>query len=481
MIRWRRPRDASAARPDYTIPEASWVAPAVSDPAVTALANEARAHYAAQKFAAAEAAIRKAIALAPNDPELWNALGVFQRMAGRPQEALLSYRQALSLFGDHAGAWSNQGNALRDLKYVASAIVSHRRAIALQPGAASFHHNLGLALVAANQHAEALGVFDKAAALEPDDKHIRWDRSLSNLALQNFKRGWADYPARFDLGEIPKRELPGKAWAGGRYRRKRLLILSEQGFGDFIWASRFLKQAKALGGELIVECRPELCALVESMRVADRVIAVGEPLPEADWHCYICSLPGLFVSGPRSIPRESYISAPPDRRARFDFAMKPAGRQLRVGIVWSGSTTSGANSDRALSLDVFVQAFSIPGVQLFSLQKGPPQAQLGKMPHAPVIDLSAQLNDFADTAGAIAQLDLVIMTDSAVGHLAGAMGKPCWMLLNHVPFWLWFTQREDSPWYPSLRLFRSRMWGDWTGPLDAAAVALHRLAVRGVS
>ncbi len=162
----------------------------------------------------------------------------------------------------------------------------------------------------------------------------------------------------------------------------------------------------------------------------------------------------------------------------IELAMKPAGRLLRVGIVWSGSTTSGANADRAMPLAAFVSAFSIPGVQLFSLQKGPPQAQLEKLPDASVIDLSAQLHDFADTAGAIAQLDLVIMTDSAVGHLAGAMGKPCWVLLNHVPFWIWFKERGDSPWYPSLRLFRSRVWGDWTSPADAAAAALYHEVAR---
>ncbi len=141
--------------------------------------------------------------------------------------------------------------------------------------------------------------------------------------------------------------------------------------------------------------------------------------------------------------------------------------------MWSGSTTFGANHDRATPLRMFLQWFALPGIQLYSLQKGPPEAELRALPAgAPIIDLSPAIGDFADTAAAVAQLDLVLMTDSAVAHLAGALGTPVWLLLNFVPHWLWLLDRPDSPWYPSLRLFRPRAWADWTGVFDQAAAEL---------
>lgn len=154
----------------------------------------------------------------------------------------------------------------------------------------------------------------------------------------------------------------------------------------------------------------------------------------------------------------------------------PYARCLRVGIVWSGSASFKANHERRAPLGAFVTAFALPGVQLFSLQKGPSEAELKHLPYAPVIDLAPMLRDFADTAAAVAALDLVIMTDTAVAHLAGALGAPVWVLANFGAYWLWHEDRDDSPWYASLRLFRARIWDDWTGAFDTASAALMRLA-----
>jgi hypothetical protein len=272
---------------------------------------------------------------------------------------------------------------------------------------------------------------------------------------------------------LPDRKLPGRRWDGHRYDGKRLLLVSEQGFGDAIWIARYLHQVKSLGGELIMECRPELIPLIASMNLVDRLVPKADPLPEANLHLYQCSLPGLYTPTLASIPTAPYIREEPQRVARFAPLMERAGSKLRVGVVWSGSTTFGANHDRAVSLRLFLQWFGLPGVQLYSLQKGTPEAEFKALPEGPLmIDLSPLLGDFADTAAAVSQLDLVLMTDSAVGHLAGAMGKPVWVLLSFVPHWLWLLERSDSPWYPSMRLFRQRAWGDWTGVFDRASAEL---------
>lgn len=207
------------------------------------------------------------------------------------------------------------------------------------------------------------------------------------------------------------------------------------------------------------------------------MIARDDPLPPSDFYCYFCSLPGLFTTDFASIPAAPFLFAPGDRSAKFRKVFDNAGPSFRVGIVWSGSVTFKRNQERARSLLSFFQGFALPGVQLYSLQKGPPERELHELPRGgPIVDLSPHIEDFADTAAAIAQLDLVIMTDSAVAHLAGAMGKPVWLLLGHVAHWLWMLDRTDSPWYPSMRLFRPRAEGDWDYVFDSASVELMRIA-----
>jgi len=334
---------------------------------------------------------------------------------------------------------------------------------------------------------------------------------------RDYREGWADYEVRLISGQVPKRPVPGERWDGKAYAGKRLIILSEQGFGDVLWVARYFPQVKALGGELIIECRRELKALIESMNVADRVIERCDPLPEAELHCYMCSLPGLLTPDIASIPSAPYLAAPKDRLEKFKALIglpvgwaEPLARPrasstpygeahhsdlsatdglrkgsahptipLKVGIVWSGSLTFKKNHERAQTLMSFIRAFAIPGVQLYSLQKGAPEKEIAALPKGyPLVDLSPLISDFADTAAAVAQLDLVIMTDSVVTHLAGAMGKPVWVLLSEPAHWLWLTERTDSPWYQSARLFRARTPDDWNYVFDTAAAEFMQFAAR---
>ena len=447
----------------------------VMEPAVEALGRIGALHRA-KRFSEAVAVAEHSLALHARDAKLWNARGVCLRAENRFDDAIASYRIALTLNPRDAVIWSNLGNVLKDAKQTRSAVACHRRAIQLAPKTAAFHHNLGIALMSGGRPQDAVRAFDKALERSADPK-VRWDRAHAYLRLGDFRRGWPEYESRFLLRALPERAVPGMKWTGQRYVGKRLLVLHEQGFGDTIWAARYFAQAKALGGELIVECRPELAPLIRAMPSVDRVVVKGEALPAAEYQCHVCSLPGVFTPDARSIPGEPYLAAPADRAAAIGPLAAPVGK-LRVGIVWSGSTTFAGNRDRAVSLDAFLRAFALPHIQLYSLQKGPPRDQLQAVQRqrgagkVPVVDLAPHLNDFHDTAAVVSRLDLVIMTDSAVAHLCGALGLPVWLLLNFVPYWLWRGTGQDTPWYPSMRLFRPKSWNDWDGVFDAASAEL---------
>jgi Flp pilus assembly protein TadD len=438
---------------------------------------QAAALHDSGKFAEAEAVLRTAIAADPGNAILRNARGVMFAAMRRHLDAVWCYRDALAYDPRSVGTWTNLGNALTQLNHLKSAIACHRRAIALARGGDPLlHHNLGTSLSEARQYGEAVLAFTQALELKPDYHTARWDRGLAYLHLGNYRQGWADYEVRTKTGQLPARELPGTAWDGQPYPGKRLVLVTEQGFGDMLWVARYLPRVKALGGELVVECRPELIPLIENMGIADRMIPRGALLPEADLHCYICSLPGLFTPDLASIPTLSYLTPPPQRLKQFSSLFAQSGGRYKIGIVWSGSVTFGKNHRRAQRLMQFFQAFALPSVQLYSLQKGPPAKELTSLPRGgPIIDLAPHLDDFADTAAAVAGLDLVIMTDSAVVHLAGAMGKPVWVLLGNNAHWLWLNDRADSPWYSSVRLFRPRAEGDWDHVFDAAAAELMTL------
>jgi hypothetical protein len=441
-----------------------------------AFREAARLHDAGQ-FAAAEVLLRDAIARDPSNAWLRNARGVMFAAMKRHLDAVWCYRDALACDASGSGTWTNLGNALTQLNHLKAAVACHRRAIALSDGSDPLlHHNLGTSLSEAGQHGEAVLAFSRALEINRDHHSARLDRALAYLYLANYQQGWTDYEIRKVTGHLPARELPGREWDGQPYPSKRLVLVAEQGFGDMLWVARYFPRVKALGGEVVIECRPELVPLIATMCVADRLVPRGEALPPADLHCYICSLPGFFTPDIGSIPIPPYLSLPRDRFKKFLPLFAQAGKRFKVGIVWSGSVTFGKNHRRAQRLMQFFQAFALPGVQLYSLQKGPPANELKSLPRGgPIIDLDPHLKDFADTAAAIAHLDLVIMTDSAVAHLGGALGKPVWVLLGHNAHWLWLLDRTDSPWYPSLRLFRPRAEGDWNYVFDSAASELMSL------
>jgi tetratricopeptide (TPR) repeat protein len=432
-----------------------------------------------QRYREAAAALDQARTLAPENAEIWNALGLCAREVGQFQAALALCRRATALNPRSPGVWSNFGMLYRDLRMPEMAVACFERAAALDPRTHAHFYNLGVAHAAAGRHTTAIELFTQALALASDTPQTVYARALCHLARGDFKPGWLDYEARFAAGIAPRRTLPGRPWATQPYAGQRLLIAFEQGMGDGIWAARMLPAAKALGGELVLECPEALIRLFKSMGVVDRLIPYGQALPDADWHGHLCSLPGLFTPSLKDIRATPYLSAARSSSDKFRVLRDVPSDRIKVGIIWSGNTRFKRNMHRATSLKRFVDAFMLPGIQLFSLQKDEPAAELEA--YQGIVDLAPLLDDFADTAVAVAHLDLVIMTDTAVAHLAGAMGRPVWVLLGYDPAWFWLTERNDSPWYGSLRLFRPSGPDDWNGVFDAAGAALLRMAQQGRS
>ena len=433
------------------------------------------------KFAEALALCGEFLARTPENPVYWNARGLALRGLGRPAEAVPCLWKSIALDPKAAASWTNLGNALKDLRQHGQAIVALERAVRLAPRNALLHHNLGLALVRDRQFDAAIAAFDRALALDKARSAVRWDRALACLYRGDYQRGWADYETRLSNGQMVPRQIAAAPWDGKEFPGKTLLVLSEQGFGDAIWVARFLPQLRELGGRVILEARPELVPLFESNGLADVVIPKGAALPPADLYVHQCSLPRLFVPTLEAVAGKPYLTSDPKRVAPLAalFGAQPA--TLKVGIVWSGSATFKGNIERAQPLRRFLDAFRLPGVQLYALQLGPQAQELAAARPEAMIDLAPHLCDFADTAALLQHLDLVIMTDSAVAHLAGALGRPVWVLLNHVPHFVWSEANDQAPWYQSVRLFRPAAWDDWSGVYDRAAAALADVVFNGAS
>ncbi len=412
-----------------------------------------------------------------------NLLGVVLRAQGEYLDAISYYERALLVGEDNSGVLSNLGNALRDSGHALAALEAQRAAIALAPGSAMFNHNIGICYANLGRFEDALLHYDRALALQPDYPIAAWDRARVLLHIGDYAQAWPAYEARWALPEHLGRRRQGAEWDGRQFAGRRLFLYGEQGFGDTIQCARYLPQVKALGGTVILECQPPLISLMEGLgadfvvpRSADGSQSVA---PEHDLVFPLLSLPRLFSPTVECVPsRVPYLRVPGGRAEKLRDAFRQAGSKLKVGIVWSGSVTFKGNRERAIRLAPLLHALAMPGVQLYSLQKGPPEVELRAMNiDGRLIDLAPLLGDFADTAAAVEGLDLVVMTDSAVAHLAGALGRPVWVLVSFVGHWLWMRGRdEDNPWYPTMRIFRQSHPGEWGAVLDRAREELAAAA-----
>lgn len=412
----------------------------------------------------------------PRSPDVWSALGALLRQQGKSQQAIACQHRALEFNPNHAGAWTNLGNVLADQERYAEAIAAHEKAVALSRGALSYVINYIVALRHGCQFPRALQVLDEALKVDPGNSHLRWDRVLTLLQLGRYAEGLRDYDCRLALPSYQNRKPPGQMWDGGPLNGRTILINTEQGFGDALLTARYVPLVKAQGGHVILECHPELGRVLDGLPGVDAVMPVGAAWPAYDVYCPLMSLPERLGTMPDTVPPPTPITVPADARAKAAGLVPASADTLNVGIIWSGRVTFKDNTRRATNLTRFLRFLEVPSVRLFSLQKGPPEAELETLgTNLLVTPLGPHFADFADTAAVLERLDLIIMTDSSVAHLAGSLGRPVWNLLQYMPYWIYGHDTDRTPWYPSMRLFRQKTPGDWDQVFAEVEQALRDL------
>jgi tetratricopeptide (TPR) repeat protein len=359
------------------------------------------------------------------------------------------------------------GIALKEQEKFAEAIACFEKALQLDPDFAEAYYNLGNSLRDLGRCIEAICNFKKAISLKPDYAQAHWNLSLAFLLNGNYTEGWKGYKWRrnADLKVLTDYHCTGKPrWDGSSFKSRRLLVHYEQGLGDNIQFVRYLPMIKARGGTVIFETLKPLINLLQGFEGIDVLVefAPNKKLPlEYDFYTSLLDLPFIFETTVETIPsRIPYIKADPAKSRHW--RDKLTGPELKVGIVWAGSSEHGNDRYRSCSLKNFAPLGKIEGIRLFSLQKGAAARQMDEYAEiVSVTNVSKHFKDFTDTAAAIDNLNLIISVDTSVLHLSGAMGKPTWALLPYAPEWRWMLNRKDSPWYPSMRLFRQSNWNDW--------------------
>jgi cytochrome c-type biogenesis protein CcmH/NrfG len=411
----------------------------------------------------------------PADPIFWIRLGQLLLELGANQASVGCFKRALEIEPDNSGALSGAGIALLALDREDEAIQRHAKAAKLAPNNLTILANYAVGLRGCNRQEEAIGVFDRALQLEPENPVIGWERVLALLDLGRFEEGWNNYELRWKQPGINGRKFAAPRWTGQDLVGKTVFVYEEQGFGDTILFSRFLPQVKARGARVVFEARPELQRLFASVPGVDLLVPPGGHQAPFDFECPIMSLPACLGTTLETIPPPAVLAPPPPLGPEISRLLDLGAGRFKVGIVWSGSILFARNHRRAVTPDRFLPFAEVSGVQLYSLQKGPLEAQLGACAgRSLVLELGPLLNDFATTAAVLRDLDLVIMTDTAVAHLAGSLGLPVWNLLNYRPGWIYLRDRNDTPWYPSMRLFRQPKLGDWDSVFESAIQALQR-------
>ena len=396
--------------------------------------------------------------------EIQNNLGIALCELGKLKESAAAYHRAIKLQPDHAPAHSNLGNTLNQQGRTEDALAAYRRAIELQPDYAVARNNLGNLLMHLGRLEEAADACEQALVIDPDFATAKWNRSLLHLLRGEFEKGWPLHEARWQTKGFssPKRNFPQPMWDGSPLNGRRLLVHAEQGFGDSIQFVRYVPLVAARGGAVVVECPRSLAELFGTVAGVSEVIPEGAPLPPFDLHVPMLSLPFVLGTTLETVPRELPYLTPFPSRCLAWRELLGGGARLKVGLAWAGNPGHLRDRLRSIPLRQLLPVLGVDGVDFISLQKDVGSAQPRQFAAATkMADHTAHIHSFADTAALVSQLDLVIAVDTSVAHLAGALGKPVWVLLPFAPDWRWMVEREDSPWYPTMRLFRQQRIGDW--------------------
>ena len=452
-------REAIELRDGYAQPHANLGAAMLQE----GRAEEAVGHY--------ENALRRKPDFADAHYGLGNAL----RALKRPEEAVTSYRRALALQPDNAGALLNLGAALAELGQLDEAVVLYEDLLKQRPDLAEAYSSLGVTRLHQDRPHDALACYEQALKLKPEEPDFHLNRALTLMSLGDYERGLPEYEWRWRSKRAMPRPLPQPTWDGSPLPHGTILLYAEQGLGDTLQFVRYAALVKQRVDKVLLECPGPLRNLLAGCPGVDAVVDATAPLPPFDVQAPLLSLPRLLGTTVAKIPAEiPYLLADTALRSRWRRDLDP-NSVCKVGISWQGNPQYPGDRFRSIKLTQFQPLAGVPGVQLVSLQKGPGIEQLENLNgEFTVTDLGSRLSaDFRDSAALVAELDLVIAVDTAVAHLAGGLGVPVWVLLPFNADWRWLRGREDSPWYPSARLFRQERWGDWDGVFSRVVAALR--------
>jgi Flp pilus assembly protein TadD len=423
--------------------------------------NLAIALVATGKLEEAVASYRQALDLRPDIAEVHNNLGIALAALGKPEEAAASYRQSLHLKPDYAEAHNNLGVAIASRGKLEEAIASYHQAICLKPEYAEAHHNLGVALKELGNLHEAVARYQAAIRLKPDYADAHHALGMAWLQMGDFESGWPEYEwrARCKGSGMPSFWQP--RWDGYPLAGQTILLHAEQGLGDTLQFIRFAPLVRERGLSVLVLCPESLVRLLASCPGIDRVLT-GDSLPRFDVHAPLLSVPGILGTSLATVPSPvPYLHADAELTNHWRHELSKYST-FKIGIAWQGNPRHSNDRNRSFPLVHLAPLAQLEGASLFSLQQGPGTEQLSAVnDRFPVTDLCSKFNNFMDTAAVVQNLDLVITADTAIAHLAGALGVPVWVALPCAPDWRWMLDREDSPWYPSMRLFRQTQWGNW--------------------
>jgi Flp pilus assembly protein TadD len=408
---------------------------------------------------------------APQTAAQLRELGQAFGLVGRLDDAARCYREALRRAPEDADTQLRLGDTLLAQDRLDEAVASYRAALACQPDLVAALANLGMALGRLGNADEAEACYRAALQRAPDLAELHESLGLTLLRVGKLDEGWAEYEWRLRAPTAPRRFVQPQ-WAGEPLGDRVLLIHAEQGFGDTIQFCRYVDRIAA-SARVVLEVPDPLVRLLAGRLGGAHIIAHGAPLPPFDLHCPMLSLPFVFRTTLETVPNQMpYLAADPARAAAWRERLAPLGGK-RVGIVWAGRPTHLADRRRSLGLASLAPLADVPGISFVSLQTGPAAMQARRPPPGMVLhDWTAELGDFAETAALVGGLDLLIAVDTAVAHLAGALGRPVWLLNRFDGCWRWLTARDDSPWYPTLRQFRQTQPGDWDTVLRAVTAAL---------
>ncbi len=441
-------------------------------------------HHTAGRLSEAGNLYLQALALAPRHPGALHMLGVVLFTTGQFERSLEFMQRAQALQAENAELLTNMGSVLQQLGRLDDALASFDRALALTPDFAFGWSNRALVLFQMRRFEAALESFDRAIALKPEAADMRWHAAVVRLQLGDFARGWPDYEWRWRTALKPAAGTDGPRWTGAEPILGRTLLLhAEQGLGDTLQFCRYASLAAARGARVILAVQASLVRLLDSLPGVAKVVDLAGPLPAFDLQCPLMSLPLAFGTRLDTIPaKSSYLSADPARVAAWRTRLRTL-PGLRIGLVWSGAPRReqvhlhSVDRRRSMRLAELAPLAAVPGLSFVSLQKGEAEIEARTPPAGMVLhDWADELRDFADTAALAAALDLVICVDTAVAHLAGAVGSRVWVLNRHDTCWRWLHEREDTPWYPNMRLFTQSRPGDWPEVVRRVANALSTLA-----